>query len=132
MQPTRACRLTILAALLAVAPLLPAVAGDPAAVITRAPPPKHAASIQMIGATYGLRRTTLICPALPTAIRLCQGKAECAIPAADSVCQPGDKVPSVLIATLSVQYRCFPGDVDRTMSGERPFVLHISCLWVTH
>ena len=81
---------------------------------------------------YGLRRSRQFCPALQAAIRLCQGKAQCAIPAADSDCEPGDTVPSVLIATLSVQYRCFPGDIERTMSQERPFVMHISCLGVTH
>ena len=130
MKPVRGCRPRVLAALLAAAPLMAAAPDDPA-IVARPVPPKHAASIQMIGATYGLRRSTLVCPALQTAIRLCQGKAQCAIPAADTDCAPGDKVPSVLIATLSVQYRCFPGDIDRTMSQERPFVLHISCLGIT-
>ena len=125
-------RLTIVAALLAAATPMAAVADDrPPAVVTHPAPPKHAASIQITGATYGLRRSMLVCPALQTATRLCQGKAQCAIPADDSDCKPGDKVPSVLIATLSVQYRCFPGDMDRTISQERPFVMHISCLGFT-
>ncbi len=125
-------RLATFAALLAAAPPMAALADDsPVGTVTHVPAPRHAASIEVLGATYGLRRSTLVCPALQTAIRLCQGKAQCAIPAADTDCAAGDKVPSVLIATLSVQYRCFPGDIERTMAQERPFVLHISCLGFT-
>ena len=99
----------------------------PAANLSAPPVIQRAPSIEIVGATYGLRRTRLICPAAAAVRRECQGRLQCSIMVADAVCPPGERPPSVLIATLAVQFPCFPGDRDRTAAATRPFQLSISC-----
>ena len=131
-------RALLAAAAIAMFPARPAFArGDAPAQSAAAANPssapviiQHAPSIDITGATYGLRRTRLVCQAMAAVKRQCQGRGQCRVPAADTECPPGGQAPSVLIATLSVQFHCYPGDKLRTASADRPFELHISCLGI--
>lgn len=131
----RAFLAAVVAAALACGPFPPskvAAADEPARASRSLPPAKHGVSIEVLGSTYGMRRSTLVCSSLATAKRLCQGRDRCDILASDTVCDAGQRVPSVLIATLVVQYHCFPGDVDRSQSQDRPFMMSISCAALSH
>jgi hypothetical protein len=84
-------------------------------------------SIDILGAAYGLRQTQITCPVMVAVKQRCEGRIQCNVTASDQLCQAGERAPAVLIATLSIRYRCFQGDKDRVAFVNRPFELRISC-----
>ena len=91
------------------------------------PPRLHASEIEVVDATYGARRMVVGCSATEFVTRLCNGKTQCEMPVSDAVCGGSQPATAVLISTLVVRYRCFPGDIPRAASKERPFTLRVSC-----
>ena len=92
------------------------------------PVPQRPRTIEIIDAQYGVHQPSIVCSAAILATRLCNGRAWCEMPVADTDCSTGQQPPSVLIATLTVTYRCFAADKPRSVSQTRPFTLRISCL----
>jgi hypothetical protein len=85
------------------------------------------ARIHVIGATLGNFAVGRYCIADKTVTRQCEGRSQCRVTAADTICDPDSPPQEMLIATLTVQFRCSPQDEARTARVERPLGLSIAC-----
>ena len=113
-----------LAALLALS-----LAGSVQAQDAQAPAadPRGLVSIQIRAATYGHAGMATDCSVIGVVQRQCEGKLRCVIDVNDSLCPPPAQLPSGLILTLSVQYRCERTGPSVFKAADKPFQLTLAC-----
>jgi hypothetical protein len=90
-------------------------------------PTARSMAIEVISANYGHSGTFNNCVVTPSVKRSCNGRNRCSVKVADQLCEPPNALPTELIMTLTVVYKCMPDVIVHIAKADKPFRLVVDC-----
>jgi len=102
------------------------------AVLPAPAPSAKSMSIRVISAYYGHSSSAGSCVVTQSLEGICNGRSRCIVTVGDQLCRPPNTLPTELILTLTVQYKCTPIVAARTAKADKPFQLVIDCGATAH